>query len=84
MEDLEGFRSLGAFKSPAENNYGIFGRGKFLALVHLDDEEVVFILNRKKRVLVYQCPNDLMFGPLLESMVDEMIDQYMQLMKKMR
>lgn len=75
LKDLRGFRNLGAFTSPLKGNYGLFGRGKFLALVHLDDEEVTFIINKKKRTLTYQCPRERWSRPLIEGSIDALIEE---------
>jgi len=80
LKDLQGFTNYGAYKSPLQGNYGIFGKGKFLAFVHLDDEEVVAIFNRKKRIIVYKDPvtirGEKIMGITLEKFKDDIIDTF--------
>ena len=80
LKDLQGFTNYGTYKSPFQGNYGVFGKGKFLALVHLDDEEVVAIFNRKKRIIVYKDPvtvrGEKIMGITLEKFKDDIIDAF--------
>ena len=80
LKDLQGFTNYGAYKSPLQGNYGVFGKGKFLAFVHLDDEEVVVIFNRKKRIIVYKDPvtirGEKIMGITLEKFKDDIIDTF--------
>lgn len=80
LKDLQGFTNYGAYKSPLQGNYGVFGKGKFLAFVHLDDEEVVAIFNRKKRIIVYKDPvtilGEKIMGITLEKLMDDIINAF--------
>jgi len=80
LKDLQGFKNLGAWKNTLGGNYGVFGKGKFLAVVHLDDEEVAAIFNRKKKIVIYKDPmlrrGEKMLGFTLEAMMEEVIEAF--------
>ena len=75
LKDLIGFQNYGAWTAQLGGNYGVFGKGKLLAVVHLDDEEVVLIFNRKKNIVIYKDPvmrrGEKLLGLTLEAMMED-------------
>ena len=75
LKDLIGFQNLGAWTGQLGGNYGVFGKGKLLAVVHLEDEEVVLIFNRKKKIVIYKDPvlrrGEKLLGLTLETVMND-------------
>ena len=65
LEDLKGFTHCFAFQTIAGGNYGVFKKSKFLAAVHLDADEVILIINRKKKLIIYKHPKTILGEKIL-------------------
>jgi len=80
LKDLIGFQNYGTWKNMLGGNYGVFGKGKLLAVVHLDDEEVVLIFNRKKKIVIYKDPimrrGEKMLGLTMEAMMSDINEAF--------
>lgn len=80
LRDLEGFTIVDDYVSPMGGNYGVYVKDKQMALIHLDDDEVVMIIDREKFKITYKDEKirigEILFGLELDSIVDKLIEAY--------